>query len=158
VYCDEVWTGIEYQVASHLISEGFVQEGLAIVKATRSRYDGRTRNPWNEYECGSYYARAMSSYALLIACSGFRYSAVNNTLYLAPKFEGTFSCFFSTAAAWGQLTVGENMLQIAVHEGELVVEHLQLRYKGQTYHLHPHQVAQAGTTCEIRLDASMPGF
>jgi uncharacterized protein (DUF608 family) len=156
VYCDEVWTGIEYQVASHLISEGFVQEGLAIVNATRSRYDGRTRNPWNEYECGSYYARAMSSYALLIACSGFRYSAVNNTLYLAPKIEESFSCFFSTAAAWGQLKLSENMLQIAVQEGELVVEHLHLRLKGQTYHLHPHQVARAGTLCEIWLDAATP--
>jgi uncharacterized protein (DUF608 family) len=157
VYSDEVWTGIEYQVASHLISEDFVQEGLEIVKATRSRYDGRARNPWNEYECGSYYARAMSSYALLIACSGFRYSAINNTLYLAPKFEETFSCFFSTAAAWGQLTLRENMLQIAVQEGDLVVEHLHLIIKGQTFNLHPHQTARAGTTCEIRLDASTPG-
>ena len=45
VYSDEVWTGIEYQVASHLIAEGFVKEGLTIVKALRSRYDGRVRNP-----------------------------------------------------------------------------------------------------------------
>ncbi len=64
VYSDEVWTGIEYQVASHLIREGYVDEGLTIVKALRSRYDGRTRNPWNEYECGNYYARAMSSLCL----------------------------------------------------------------------------------------------
>ena len=71
VYSDEVWTGIEYQVAAHLISAGMIDEGLTIVKALRSRYDGQTRNPWNEYECGSYYARAMSSYALLLAFSGF---------------------------------------------------------------------------------------
>ncbi|MEI6432809.1 MAG: GH116 family glycosyl hydrolase, partial [bacterium] len=58
VYSDEVWTGIEYQVASHLITEGMVQEGLKIVEAVRSRYDGRVRNPFNEYECGNYYARA----------------------------------------------------------------------------------------------------
>jgi uncharacterized protein (DUF608 family) len=70
VYSDEVWTGIEYQVASHLIAEGFVKEGLTIVKALRSRYDGRIRNPWNEYECGNYYARAMASYALL-GCAGW---------------------------------------------------------------------------------------
>ena len=61
--------------------KGFVKEGLTIVKALRSRYDGRVRNPWNEYECGNYYARAMASYALLGALSGFRYSAVaENTL------------------------------------------------------------------------------
>ena len=89
VYSDEVWTGIEYQVASHLIHEGLVEEGLSIVKAARSRYDGRTRNPWNEYECGNWYARAMSSYALLGALSGFRYSAVERTLWFAPRIENT---------------------------------------------------------------------
>ena len=33
VYSDEVWTGFEYEVASYLIHEGFVEEGLTIVKA-----------------------------------------------------------------------------------------------------------------------------
>lgn len=36
VYSDEVWTGIEYQVASHLIFEGFVKEGLDIVRTVRA--------------------------------------------------------------------------------------------------------------------------
>ena len=62
VYSDEVWTGIEYQVAAHLIYEGMVKEGLAIVEAARARYDGTRRNPWNEIECGHHYARAMSSW------------------------------------------------------------------------------------------------
>jgi len=64
---------VNTRVASDLIAEGFTKEGLTIVKALRSRYDGRVRNPWNEYECGNYYARAMASYALLGALSGFRY-------------------------------------------------------------------------------------
>ena len=89
VYSDEVWTGIEYQVASHLIHEGLVEEGLTIVKAARRRYDGRTRNPWNEYECGNWYARAMSSYALLGALSGFRYSAVEKTVWFRPRLKAT---------------------------------------------------------------------
>lgn len=88
VYSDEVWTGIEYQVASHLIEEGLVNEGLAIVEAVRRRYDGRVRNPWNEYECGNYYARAMASYALIGSLSGFRYSAAERTLWFAPKLPG----------------------------------------------------------------------
>jgi uncharacterized protein (DUF608 family) len=61
VYSDEVWTGIEYQVAAHLIFEGEVEKGLDIVRTCRSRYDGLTRNPFNEYECGSWYARALAS-------------------------------------------------------------------------------------------------
>ncbi|MBO0799848.1 MAG: hypothetical protein J2P31_13590, partial [Blastocatellia bacterium] len=33
VYSDEVWTGIEFQVAAHMIHHGMLEEGLAIVKA-----------------------------------------------------------------------------------------------------------------------------
>jgi len=61
VYSNEVWTGIEYQVASHLMLMGMVEEGLEIVRICRDRYDGRVRNPFNEYECGHWYARAMAS-------------------------------------------------------------------------------------------------
>ena len=65
--------------------KGWCDEGLEIVRAARSRYDGSVRNPWNEYECGNYYARAMASYALLAAFSGFRYSAVERTLWFGPQ-------------------------------------------------------------------------
>ncbi len=41
VYSDEVWTGVEYQAACHLIMTGQAQEGLKIVRACRARYDGR---------------------------------------------------------------------------------------------------------------------
>jgi hypothetical protein len=120
VYSDEVWTGVEHQVAAHLIAEGLVEEGLAVESKLRERYDGRTRNPWNEYECGSYYARAMSSYALLIAYSGFRYSAVDRTLRLAPATSRRpFRCFFSTASGWGTLTLDGGEVTIDLVEGEL---------------------------------------
>ena len=65
VYSNEVWTGIEYQVASHLMLEGMVEEGLDIVRTCRDRYDGVIRNPFDEYECGHWYARALSSYGLI---------------------------------------------------------------------------------------------
>lgn len=139
VYSDEVWTGIEYQVASHLISEGMVEEGLTIVEAVRSRYNGRVRNPWNEYECGNYYARAMASYALLIASSGFAYSAPTRSLTLAPRFDlDPFTCFFSTASGWGTLTLCSDRLEINLSAGELVVDTLQITRAGHstTYHLH----------------------
>jgi hypothetical protein len=125
VYSDEVWTGIEYQVASHLIHEGSVEEGLTIVKAARSRYDGRTRNPWNEYECGNWYARAMSSYALLGALSGFRYSAVERTLWFAPRLKTQpFQCFFSTASGFGTIALHNRTVSIHLIEGELPIERL----------------------------------
>jgi uncharacterized protein (DUF608 family) len=133
VYSDEVWTGIEYQVASHLIAEGFVNEGLTIVKATRSRYDGRVRNPWNEYECGNYYARAMSSYALLGALSGFRYSAVQKTLWFGPQIEARpFKTFFCTASGFGIVQLDHDSLRVQMIEGELPLEKVVLNEGGST--------------------------
>jgi uncharacterized protein (DUF608 family) len=104
VYSDEVWTGIEYQVASHLMLMGLVKEGLEIVRVCRNRYDGRVRNPFNEYECGHWYARAMSSYALLQGLTGARYDAVEKILYLQPSINGDFRSFLATATGYG--TVG----------------------------------------------------
>ncbi|MCC5844380.1 MAG: hypothetical protein JJU05_09030 [Verrucomicrobia bacterium] len=124
-YADEVFTGIEYQVASHLIEEGMAEEGLKLVEAARSRYDGHTRNPFNEYECGNYYARAMSSYALLGSLSGFRYSAVSKTLRFGPRVDTMpFQVFFSTASAWGTVRLENGALIIKVIEGELRIEKL----------------------------------
>ncbi|UCG49415.1 MAG: hypothetical protein JSU94_06455 [Phycisphaerales bacterium] len=101
VYSDEVWTGIEYQVASHMMIEGMVPEGLEIVRLCRDRYDGRIRNPFNEYECGHWYARALSSYALIQGLTGVRYDAVDKTLYIDSKIGGNFRSFFSAAGGFG---------------------------------------------------------
>ena len=133
VYSDEVWTGIEYQVASHLIAEGFVKEGLTIVKAMRSRYDGRIRNPWNEYECGNYYARAMASYALLGALAGFRYSAVQKTLWFGPQLTiRPFKTFFSTASGFGVIELDGKSFRVQLLEGVLPLEKLVLTDGAQT--------------------------
>lgn len=101
-YSDEVWTGIEYQVASHLICEGFLDEGLSIVRGVRDRYNGERRNPWNEVECGNHYARAMASWAVLLALSGYHWDAVAGRLSFSPRINaGRFRCFFSTGSGWG---------------------------------------------------------
>ncbi|MDI1446776.1 GH116 family glycosyl hydrolase [Polyangium sp. 6x1] len=144
-YSDEVWTGIEYQVASHLIEEGLVDEGLTIVRAARSRYDGRTRNPWNEYECGNYYARAMSSYALIGSLAGFAYAAATRTLRLGPRLAGRpFRTFFSTTTGWGSLALDGDGLSIELAEGELAVEKLLLTLDGKTCELACGITARAG--------------
>jgi len=133
VYSDEVWTGIEYEVASHLIAEGLVKEGLTIVKAMRSRYDGRIRNPWNEYECGNYYARAMASYALIGALAGFRYSAAQKTLWFGPHLKARpFKTFFSTASGFGTIALDARSVRIEVIEGELTMEKLVLTDGSET--------------------------
>jgi len=145
VYSDEVWTGIEYQVASHLIAEGFVTEGLTLVKALRSRYDGRVRNPWNEYECGNYYARAMSSYALMGSLSGFRYSAVEKCVWFGPKLQvRPFRSFFSAASGFGAITLDARALRIQLTEGELPLRRVLLSDAGQTRKIDWEIVIRAG--------------
>ncbi len=101
-YSDEVWCGIEYQVASHLIYEGLVDEGLAIVRGLRARHDGIRRNPWNEMECGSHYARSLASWSLLTALSGFRFDLTRGMIGFAPRLEmDEFRTFWSVGTGWG---------------------------------------------------------
>jgi len=102
VYSDEVWCGIEYQVAAHLIYEGFIEQGLAIVKGVRARHDGTRRNPWNEFECGNHYARSMASYSVMLALAGFHFSAPEKKISFAPLiYKDDFACFFSVDSGWG---------------------------------------------------------
>jgi len=124
IYAHEVWPGIEYQVAAHLIYEGLIDEGLAVVKAVRDRHDGAHRNPWNEVECGNHYARSMASWSLIPALSGFQYSAPDGAMAFAPRINRkNFRTFFSTGGAWGQysqkLTARGGSSEIAVVGGKL---------------------------------------
>jgi hypothetical protein len=123
VYSDEVWTGIEYQVASHLIFEGRVAEGLDIVRTCRERYDGAVRNPFDEYECGHWYARAMSSYALLEAFSGVRYDAVDKTLYIKAR-SGNASFFISTATGFGNVIINGGKVTVKTVYGTIDVKNI----------------------------------
>ncbi len=103
MYADEVWCGIEYQVASHLIYEGFVDEGLAIVRGVRDRHRGDRRNPWDEFECGHHYARSMASYGVLTALSGFSYDGVEKRMGFAPRvYANRFRVFWSVGSGWGE--------------------------------------------------------
>jgi uncharacterized protein (DUF608 family) len=121
VYSDEVWTGIEHQVASHLMSMGQVKEGLEILRASRDRYDGRIRNPFNEYECGHWYARALSSYGYLQALTGVRFDAVERTLYIESKV-GDFTSFLSTEKGFGTISLKNNKASLDVVYGSIAVE------------------------------------
>jgi hypothetical protein len=121
VYSNEVWTGIEYQVASHLMMEGMVEEGLELVRLCRDRYSGVVRNPFNEYECGHWYARAMSSYGLLQGLTGLRYDAVEKTLFIDSRIGGDFRCFLSTATGFGTAGLDNGQPFLIMKSGALDV-------------------------------------
>jgi len=152
VYCDEVWTGIEYQVASHLAEEGLVDEALEVVCAVRARYDGHKRNPFNEYECGNYYARAMASYALLGSLSGFRFSAVTKTLHFGPKIPGDFQTFFSTASGFGTIALEGDTLSVELIEGKLEVRKVVFERGGEVREIGWETVVQEGQTQTLNLN------
>ena len=103
---------------------GHVEEGLEIVRRARDRYDGRVRNPFNEYECGHWYARAMASYALLQGMTGVRYDAVEKTLYIRPSIEGDFRAFFCTASGYGTVGVRDGQPFVEVKHGTIPYERI----------------------------------
>jgi hypothetical protein len=120
VYSDEVWTGIEYQVASHLMLMGQVEQGLEIVRTCRDRYDGRVRNPFNEYECGHWYARALSSYGMLQGLTGIRYDAVEKALYIDSRV-GDFTGFISVETGFGTVSLSNGKPSVKTVLGKIEI-------------------------------------
>ena len=100
-YHSECMTGFEWAFATHLAWRGLAKEAEKVAAAIRARYDGAKRNPWNEIECGSNYARAMAAYGMLQAFSGFHYDMTRGEIGFAPRLPGAFSCFWSLGRAWG---------------------------------------------------------
>ncbi len=111
-YFAEVMTGFEYTAAIGMLYEGQTENGLRCIKNIRDRYDGLKRNPFDEAECGHHYARAMASWASLLALSGFQYSGIANTMSFAAK-EGTF--FWSNGYSWGKCSISKNNKKAAVN-------------------------------------------
>lgn len=101
-YFDEVWPGQEYQLASHMIAKGMIIEGMSIVKAVHERYAAVKRNPYDEVECSSHYARSLASYGAFLAASGYKYHGPNGALGFAPTISPeNFKCAFTSAEGWG---------------------------------------------------------
>jgi hypothetical protein len=99
---DEVWSGLEYEVAGLLLFEGEPEVALRLIEAVRRRYDGRKQNPWNHIECGDHYVRAMSAWALLEAATGYHFDAAQAALAFAPVLSAArFRGPFFAAAGWG---------------------------------------------------------
>ena len=97
-YFAEVMTGFEYTAAVGMLYEGQTAHGLECIRDIRARYDGNKRSPFDEAECGHHYARAMASWAAVLALTKFHFSAPEQRLSLAA---GKQPVFWSTGYAWG---------------------------------------------------------
>lgn len=130
-YRDEVWTGIEYQVATNMIYENMITEGLSVAKAVDDRYSPAKHNPWNEIECGDHYARAMASWGVMLAVQDFYYNGPEKTLGFQPKImKDNFESFFTSSEAWGNIAQKQNantqINTVFVKYGTLRLQQLQV--------------------------------
>ncbi|MHC4424789.1 MAG: GH116 family glycosyl-hydrolase [Planctomycetota bacterium] len=127
-YFTEVMTGFEYAAAVGMLYEGQLDNGLKCIKNIRDRYDGCKRSPFDEAECGHHYARAMASWAAVLAMTGFSYSGVDKSMTFAAK-DGTF--FWSNGYAWGSCTLKRSTrgteIELSVLRGELTLSRFILR-------------------------------
>ena len=126
LYRDEIWTGIEYQVAGNMAWDGMITEALAICRGVHDRYHPAKHNPWNEIECGDHYARGMASWGVLIGLSGFEYHGPKQHIGFAPRITpDQFRCAFTAAEGWGTLAqsqqANKQLNQIDLRWGTLPV-------------------------------------
>jgi len=116
-----------------------VEEGLACVRDARSRYDGLRRSPYDEAECGHHYARAMAAWALMLALTGFQYSAVDKSMAFADK-PGAH--FWSNGYAWGTCEItSSGQVTLNVKDGDLALESFDLAARGKKAFATGHNVA-----------------
>lgn len=133
-YRDEVWTGIEYEVAALLVYEGMADDGVRVTAGVDKRHDGTIRNPFNETECGDHYVRAMSSWSVLEALSGFLYDHQAKRVEFGPRLmvDGMFKSFFTGGGAWGaysqQNSGNTRDCRMDVRNGALTLREFAMRY------------------------------
>ncbi|HTW99183.1 MAG TPA: GH116 family glycosyl hydrolase, partial [Acidimicrobiales bacterium] len=123
-YFSEVFSGFEYTAAAAMILHGLWEEGVRTVDDVRARYAGWNRNPFDEAECGHHYARSMASWAVVLAITGFWYSAPNGRVTVALR--GARSSWpWSTGSAFGTVLLerepGGVRVELAALEGSLAV-------------------------------------
>ncbi len=122
-YCEEVFYGTEYALGALMLAEGMEAEGMKTIRAVRNRFDGKKRNPFNEFECGSNYARSMASWSFLPILSGFTFDMTKQRIGFRPPYAGeTFRCFWSCGEAWGTVELSGSHAELRVIEGELTLK------------------------------------
>ena len=131
LYCDETMSGFEYQVAGNLLYDGYILEGLTVIKSIRDRHNGRKRNPYDEFEWGRHYARTMANYSSLLALSGWRYCGSEKTMQLDPQVNrDDFIVFFSVDDGWGTIlqkkTGDQFTVSVEVAKGKVALDELVL--------------------------------
>lgn len=132
-YFNECMNGFEHQVASHMLAEGLVTEGLAVTRLLHDRHHASKRNPWNEIECGNHYSRSMAAYGSFVTACGFSHHGPRGELRFDPKIIDVdapepkkFKAAFITATSWGTYEHDSESWRVIVRHGTLTVRKLDL--------------------------------
>jgi hypothetical protein len=138
---------LEYEVAALLLQEDEPELAIKIVEAIRTRYDGRKQNPWNDIECGDHYVRAMASWSLLEAASGYVYDAAKHLIGFAPAIgPESFRAPFFGHEGWGtveqKVQDGRQSVSLMTASGSVSVATLRMR------------PLVTGRQCHVALDKS----
>jgi uncharacterized protein (DUF608 family) len=139
-----LWSGIEFAFASLLMDHGRFAEGVEIVEAIHRRYL-RAGQPFNHVECGGHYSRAMSSWATMLAATGFKPDAANKSLAVIPTVPGDFRAPWVTASGFGSISRNGQTLSIHCACGKLEVNSLKLQSEPQSIRIGAKTLATRST-------------
>ena len=141
------WTGVEYAVAALCHETGFAQNAHAIVRSVDERHR-RLGQTWNHAECGEHYYRPLSSWSLLSAVGGLRYSAAAKTLSLdAETLADACHHPWVTSSAFGQIVSDGKTAEIRCLSGSLAIDCVKIGERVQEM----KTVLQAGQVLAVSL-------
>nr|MDO8088505.1 GH116 family glycosyl hydrolase [Candidatus Sigynarchaeum springense] len=145
------WTGVEYAIGSMMIDHGMVNEGIAVVDTIHDRYM-RAGRYWNHVECGDHYYRAMCSWAVLLAATGFKLDVPKQAMRIAPRASGDVHAPWFSSTAWGTFSWKGSKLAIECKAGKHVLAELIIDRKPAS-----SSASVAGKAVKIKVTSSEDG-
>jgi len=129
-YFAEMMTGFEYTASGNLIYSGELDKGLHVIANVRERFSGRTRNPFDEAECGRHYSRAMIAWGLFLAWTGQSFNAKQKRLSFRKDLTNTRLPWY-TGSSWGTASLENHEVVIEVYEGKVIIDDIE--FQGAKY-------------------------
>lgn len=139
-FAETIWPGATFAFAALVIAEGFVEEGMALIKRM---YDNLMANAecsiWDMPDCidpdtglphkwaFTHYLRCGSIWSALEAVTGFHYDGILKTILIAPPLMATHDNVpFVTPSAFGSFSYTDGTLSISVKDGRLDIGALEV--------------------------------
>ena len=155
-YNTEMMNGFEWAFATHLMLLGREDQATEIARAIRERYDGKKRNPWNEFECGNNYARSMAAFGMIPAALGFQYDLTSGMIGFQPTVKNLTRCLWSLGTVWGEYRKEENgSTEIRITAGSLQLKKLVLKESVRSVKLNGNAIDFTACANGIEVDVAL---